>query len=81
MPIECDLSDIMSVRRAAEQIIELHLPIAGLVNNAGIYQMRPTNSVHGWDTTFATNHLGPFALTEALMRVAERVRETGHCER
>jgi len=42
VPIECDLSDIVSVRRAAEQIIELRFPIAGLVNNAGIYQMRPT---------------------------------------
>jgi NAD(P)-dependent dehydrogenase (short-subunit alcohol dehydrogenase family) len=66
-PIECDLSDIVSVRRAAEQIIELRLPIAGLVNNAGIYQMRSTKSAQRWDTTFATNHLGPFVLTEALM--------------
>jgi NAD(P)-dependent dehydrogenase (short-subunit alcohol dehydrogenase family) len=63
-PIECDLSDIVSVRRAAEQMIELRLPIAGLVNNAGIYQMRPTKSAQRWDTTFATNHLGPFLLTE-----------------
>jgi len=67
VPIECDLSDILSVRRATEQIIELRLPIAGLVNNAGIYQMRPTKSAQGWDTTFATNHLGPFVLTEVLM--------------
>jgi NAD(P)-dependent dehydrogenase (short-subunit alcohol dehydrogenase family) len=65
--VVCDLSDIASVRRAAAKIIDLHLPIAGLVNNAGIYQMRPTKSAQGWDTTFVTNHLGPFVLTEALM--------------
>jgi NAD(P)-dependent dehydrogenase (short-subunit alcohol dehydrogenase family) len=63
----CDLSDIASVRRAAVEIIALQLPIAGLLNNAGIMQMRPTRNVAGWDMSFATNHLGPFALTEALM--------------
>src|SRR5260370_20054739 len=41
MPVECDLSDIVSVRRAAAEIIDLHLPIRGVVNNAGIMQMRP----------------------------------------
>ena len=29
--------------------------------------MRPTKNALGWDMTFATNHLGPFALTEALV--------------
>jgi len=34
--VVCDLSDISSVRRAAAEIIALHLPIAGLLNNEGI---------------------------------------------
>ena len=29
--------------------------------------MRATKNALGWDMTFATNHLGPFALTEALV--------------
>src|ERR1700723_2226122 len=66
VPVVCDLSDLASVRRAAARIIELGLPIAGLVNNAGIMQPRPTKNALGWDMTFATDHLGPFALTEAL---------------
>ncbi len=66
-PVVCDLSDIVSVRRAAAKIIDLRLPTMGLVNNAGIHQMRPTKNAQGWDLTFATNHLGPFALTEALI--------------
>jgi NAD(P)-dependent dehydrogenase (short-subunit alcohol dehydrogenase family) len=65
--VVCDLSDIASVRRAAAEIIALHLPIAGLLNNAGIMQMRPTKNALGWDMSFVTNHLGPFALTEALV--------------
>jgi NAD(P)-dependent dehydrogenase (short-subunit alcohol dehydrogenase family) len=66
-PVVCDLSDPASVRRAAAEIVALHLPIAGLVNNAGIMQLRPTKNALGWDMPYATNHLGPFALTEALV--------------
>ncbi len=65
--VVCGLSDITSVRRAAAEIIALNLPIAGLLNNAGIMQMRATKNALGWDMTFATDHLGPFALTEALI--------------
>jgi NAD(P)-dependent dehydrogenase (short-subunit alcohol dehydrogenase family) len=66
--VVCDMSDPASVARSAAEIIALHLPIAGLLNNAGIGgQMRPTKNALGWDMTFATDHLGPFALTEALV--------------
>jgi NAD(P)-dependent dehydrogenase (short-subunit alcohol dehydrogenase family) len=64
--VVCDLSDIESVWRAAAEIIALRLPIVGLLNNAGIMQTRPTKNALGWDMSFVTNHLGPFALTEAL---------------
>ncbi|WP_224367867.1 SDR family NAD(P)-dependent oxidoreductase [Hyalangium versicolor] len=65
--VVCDLSDLDSVRRAAAEIVALKLPIAGLLNNAGIMQQRPTKNARGWDLSFATNHLGPFVLTEALV--------------
>jgi NAD(P)-dependent dehydrogenase (short-subunit alcohol dehydrogenase family) len=65
--VVCDLADLVSVRRAAAEIIALHLPIAGLLNNAGIFPMSATQNARGWDMAFATNHLGPFALTEALV--------------
>jgi NAD(P)-dependent dehydrogenase (short-subunit alcohol dehydrogenase family) len=67
VPVVCDLSDIASVKNAAREITELNLPITGLINNAGIYQLHATENALGWDMTFATNHLGPFALTEALI--------------
>ncbi len=63
-----DLSDLASVRRAAAEIVALDLPIAGVVNNAGIMQARAaTKNALGWDMSFATNHVGPFVLTEALI--------------
>jgi NAD(P)-dependent dehydrogenase (short-subunit alcohol dehydrogenase family) len=65
--VVCDLSDIASARRAAAEIVTLRLPIVGLLNNAGIMQQRATKNALGWDMTFATNHLGPFAMTEALV--------------
>jgi NAD(P)-dependent dehydrogenase (short-subunit alcohol dehydrogenase family) len=67
VPVVCDLSDVADVRRAAAEIISLNLPLAGLVNNAGIMQMRPTRSTQGLDMSYAANHLGPFVLTEALI--------------
>lgn len=65
--VVCDLSDMRSVKRAAADIVALNLPLVGLVNNAGIHQATPTKSAQGWDLDFATNHLGPFILTELLM--------------
>src|SRR5580704_16343325 len=66
--VVCELSDPASVARAAAEIIALDLPIAGLLHNAGIGgQMHPTKNAIGWDMTFATDHLGPFALTETLV--------------
>jgi len=65
--VVCDLSDIPSARRAAAEIVALDLPIAGLLNNAGIMPNHADRSAQGWDLAFATNHLGPFAFTEALM--------------
>src|ERR1700724_3639856 len=65
--VVCDLSDIKNVCVAASKILDFHLPIAGLVNNAGIHPAGQTKNAQGWDLAFTTNHLGPFALTEALL--------------
>jgi NAD(P)-dependent dehydrogenase (short-subunit alcohol dehydrogenase family) len=65
--IVCDLSDIASAKKAAAEIIALGLPIAGLLNNTGISPTKPGKSPQGWDLKFATNYLGPFAFTEALI--------------
>ncbi|HWL84528.1 MAG TPA: hypothetical protein VNO21_01930 [Polyangiaceae bacterium] len=55
--VVCDLAEPASVQRAAAEIVALHLPIVGLLNNAGIMQMRATKNALGWDMSFATNHL------------------------
>jgi NAD(P)-dependent dehydrogenase (short-subunit alcohol dehydrogenase family) len=65
--VVCDISDMKSVQHAAQQIALLPLSIAGLLNNAGIMPQKASKSAQGWDMTFAVNHLGAFALTEALV--------------
>ena len=65
--VVCDMADLPSVRRAAAEIIALKLPLAGLLNNAGIQNPAQDRTADGLDLTFVTNHLGPFALTDALV--------------
>lgn len=65
--VVCNLSEPASVGHAVEEILALNLPIVGLLNNAGIMQIRATRNTLGWDMAFATNHLGPFSLTEAII--------------
>lgn len=67
LSVVCDFADLRSVHQAAAEIVALKLPICGLANNAGIMTMRVGKSAQGWDLAFATNHLGPFAFTEALI--------------
>lgn len=62
-----DFSDPASARNAAEQVATLGLPIAGVLNNAGMRGLDGRRTAQGHDLTFATNHLGPFAFTEALI--------------
>ena len=59
----CDLSSLASARRLAERW-EGRLDV--LVHNAGVLTERRELSVDGIELTFATNVLGPFALTRLL---------------
>ena len=60
----CDLASLASVRAAAQAVVSRHQRIDLLLNNAGIVSTRRRQSVDGFELCFATNHLGPFALTE-----------------
>jgi NAD(P)-dependent dehydrogenase (short-subunit alcohol dehydrogenase family) len=62
-----DMSDPSSARAAAEEITALNLPVAGILNNAGIMPLGAAKTKQGLDLAFATNHLGPFAFTDALI--------------
>jgi NAD(P)-dependent dehydrogenase (short-subunit alcohol dehydrogenase family) len=87
---ECDLAAMASVRRCAEQVLHAYPAIELLINNAGMVSTRHQRSVDGFEMTFASNHLGPFLLTELLRKhvgrggrivnVASRVHYKGTLE-
>ncbi len=62
-----DLADLSSVRRGAAEILELAPRLDVLVNNAGVVLSDRRVTVDGYEATFATNHLGPFLLTNLLL--------------
>ena len=62
-----DLGDLASVRRGAAEILEQAPHLEVLVNNAGLVQTLRSETVDGFETTFAVNHLGPFLLTNLLL--------------
>src|SRR6059058_1676075 len=70
--VSLDVSDLGSVRRAAQAFLASGQPIDVLVNNAGIAGTRALTE-DGFDLTYATNHIGPFLLTSLLL---PRVRES-----
>lgn len=64
--VRCDLASLASVREAAAAVRRAAGELALLINNAGIVTTRRELSAEGFELTFATNHLGPFLLTELL---------------
>lgn len=67
-----DLLDLDSVRRFAAAIKDDGRPIDVLVNNGGISNQPRRLSPQGYESQFATNHLGHFALTGLLLESLER---------
>lgn len=67
--LEVDLSSLASVRQAAAQINSWEdIPaIDVVVNNAAIMATEYALSAEGVESQFATNHLGPFLLTNLIM--------------
>jgi len=61
-----DLADLASVRAGAAELLDRYGRIDVLVNNAGVVLSDRTETVDGYETTFAVNHLAPFLLTRLL---------------
>jgi len=63
-----DVSSLASIRAAAQAVRRNHPALDVLVNNAGVVAAGPRRcSLDGHEITWATNVLGPFALTQALL--------------
>ena len=69
--VQLDLSDLSSVRKAAEDIRAKHSKIDALINNAGIMQTPKQETADGFELQFGTNHLGHFLWSGLLIDLVE----------
>ena len=65
--VQLDLASLASIHGAAEQIRADCPRLDLLINNAGVMAIPFSRSNDGFELTFATNHLGHFALTGFLL--------------
>ena len=65
--LTADLSRLGEVRALAAQVRDRYDRLDVLVNNAAVAKFRPQLTPDGLGVTFATNHLGPFLLTNLLL--------------
>ena len=65
--LHLNLADLVSVRRAADEVLAVHARLDLLVNNAGVMGTPYRQTVDGFELQMATNHLGHFALTGLLL--------------
>jgi NAD(P)-dependent dehydrogenase (short-subunit alcohol dehydrogenase family) len=64
--VRLDLADLASVRECAAGFLALGEPLHVLINNAGVGGARGLTA-DGFEIHFGINHLGHFALTQALL--------------
>jgi NAD(P)-dependent dehydrogenase (short-subunit alcohol dehydrogenase family) len=63
----CDFSSQAAIRQLASAFTRDHARLDVLINNAGGVHKRRTITADGIESTFATNHLGYFLLTNLLL--------------
>lgn len=63
---DLDLSDLSSVHEFAERFLTIHRSLDILINNAAIMAAPEARVGDGWESQFATNHLGHYVLTNLL---------------
>lgn len=61
-----DLSDLDSVRACAQRLVEQGRSIDIAINNAAIMACPESRNEQGWESQFATNHLGHYVLINEL---------------
>jgi len=67
-----DLADLTSVRQFADAIRDDGIEVDVLVNNAGVMMPPRRLTAQGFESQFATNHLGHFALSGLLIETIAR---------
>ncbi|MEO9885405.1 MAG: SDR family NAD(P)-dependent oxidoreductase [Balneola sp.] len=67
-----DFSDLRSVKKLTQEIIENNSVIDVLINNAGIYKSKSHTTGEGLDVRFTVNYLAPYLLTKSLLPIIKQ---------
>lgn len=67
LPLEVDLALVADTRRAAAELVARRTPLDALVNNVGVLLDDLSVTAEGFETSYATNLLTHWVLTEALL--------------
>lgn len=70
-PELADFADLDQVRALSERVQARYDRLDVLINNAGVFMLRRTETQDGYETSFAVNHLAPFLLTNLLLDVIQ----------
>ncbi|XP_033761470.1 retinol dehydrogenase 12-like [Pecten maximus] len=81
--MQCDLSDLTSVRKFVEDFHATGKKLHVLVNNAGVHLSKDNRrqfSADNFELTMGTNHLGPFLLTHLLLDDLKKTAADGDAD-
>ena len=67
--IQADMSSQHSIHQLVNEFRARHEMLHLLINNAGVYLTKRSETEDGLESTFAVNHLGPFLLTSLLVDI------------
>jgi WW domain-containing oxidoreductase len=66
-PIACELTDLGSIAKCADELSSSAPPLDLLICNAGIMMLPKLEQIRGIEKQFATNHVGHFLLVNRLL--------------
>ena len=67
--VVADLSEPKSIRKGVEEIKRKHTSLNALINVAAVFSPTRKENSEGHEMMFATNHLGPFLLTNEVLEL------------
>ena len=71
-----DFSDLGAVREMAAQVKQELPKLDVLINNAGVFESPVTETEDGFDIRFAVNYFAPYLLTNALLPLLKKGKES-----
>ena len=74
--LELDLGALGSIKDFAINFEKKHQQLDVLINNAGVMMCPYSKTKDGFEIQMGTNHLGPFALTGALMPLLKKTKNS-----